>query len=131
MPPMPAVEKPLLRGVLHQAAFAVSLVVGTLLVVGAEGGRHRLAAAVFAGSAAACFGASALYHRVTWTPHMRLWMRRAGHGGGLPFIPRAPSPPAPPPVPCARASVALAAGLGGSVCPGRVQSALGRSAHPA
>src|SRR5438876_2955608 len=81
MPPMPAVEKPLLRGVLHQAAFAVSLVVGTLLVVGAEGGRHRLAAAVFAGSAAACFGASALYHRVTWTPHMRLWMRRVDHAG--------------------------------------------------
>ena len=78
---MPAPVKPLLRGVLHQAAFAVSLVVGTLLVVGAEGGRHRLAAAVFAGSAAACFGASALYHRVTWTPHMRLWMRRVDHAG--------------------------------------------------
>ncbi|MFY9579534.1 MAG: hemolysin III family protein [Gaiellaceae bacterium] len=81
MQPMPAVAKPLLRGVLHQAAFAVSLVVGTLLVVGAEGGRHRLAAAVFAGSAAACFGTSALYHRVTWTPHMRLWMRRVDHAG--------------------------------------------------
>jgi hemolysin III len=81
MEPMPAVVKPLLRGVLHQVAFAVSLVVGTLLIVGAEGGRHRLAAAVFAGSAAACFGASALYHRVTWTPHMRLWMRRVDHAG--------------------------------------------------
>src|SRR5437660_5197926 len=78
---MPAPVKPLLRGVLHQAAFAVSLVVGTLLVVGAEGGRHRLAAAVFAGSAALCFGASALYHRVTWTPRMRLWMRRVDHAG--------------------------------------------------
>ena len=36
---------------------------------------------MFAGSAAACFGASALYHRVTWTPHMRLWMRRVDHAG--------------------------------------------------
>jgi hemolysin III len=77
----PILAKPLLRGVLHQAAFVVSLVVGTLLIVGAEGGRHRLAAAVFAGSAAGCFGASALYHRVTWTPHMRLWMRRVDHAG--------------------------------------------------
>jgi hemolysin III len=40
-----------------------------------------LAAAVFAGSVAACFGASALYHRVTWTPRVRLWMRRIDHAG--------------------------------------------------
>jgi hemolysin III len=40
-----------------------------------------LAAAVFAGSVAACFGASALYHRVSWTPRVRLWMRRIDHAG--------------------------------------------------
>ena len=78
---LPVVPKPLLRGVLHQAAFLVSLVVGTLLIVGAENGRGRAAAAVFAGSVAVCFGASALYHRVTWTPPMRLWMRRVDHAG--------------------------------------------------
>jgi hemolysin III len=67
--------------VLHQAAFSVSLVVGTLLIVGADGARRNAAAAVFAGSVAACFGASALYHRVTWTPRLRLWMRRVDHAG--------------------------------------------------
>jgi hemolysin III len=67
--------------VLHQAGFSVSLVVGTLLIVGADGGRRRAAAAVFAGSVAACFGASALYHRVTWTPRLRRWMRRIDHAG--------------------------------------------------
>jgi hemolysin III len=36
---------------------------------------------VFAGSVAVCFGASALYHRVTWTPRLRLWMRRVDHAG--------------------------------------------------
>jgi hemolysin III len=77
----PARAKPLLRGVLHQAAFFVSLAVAPLLIVGADGGRARLAAAVFAGSVAACFGASALYHRVTWTPRVRLWMRRVDHAG--------------------------------------------------
>jgi hemolysin III len=77
----PARAKPLLRGVLHQAAFFVSLAVAPLLIVGADGGRARLAAAVFAGSVAACFGASALYHRVTWTPGVRLWMRRVDHAG--------------------------------------------------
>jgi hemolysin III len=73
--------KPLLRGVLHQAAFAVSLVIGTLLILGAQGGSRHTAAAIFAGSVAACFGASALYHRVSWTPRLRRWMRRVDHAG--------------------------------------------------
>jgi len=73
--------RPLLRGVLHQVAFMASLVVGTLLIVGADGPRRHVAAAVFAGSVAVCFGASALYHRVTWTPRMRRRMRRVDHAG--------------------------------------------------
>ena len=59
----------------------VSLVVGTLLIVGADGTSRHIAAAVFAGSVAVCFGASALYHRVTWTPDLRRWMRRVDHAG--------------------------------------------------
>jgi hemolysin III len=72
---------PLLRGVLHQMAFLVSLVVGTLLIVGTDGARRHVAASVFAGSVAACFGASALYHRVSWTPRLRPWLRRVDHAG--------------------------------------------------
>jgi hemolysin III len=75
------VSRPLLRGVLHQVAFSASLVIGTLLIVGAEGTRQHVAASAFAGSVAVCFGASALYHRVTWTPRMRLWLRRVDHAG--------------------------------------------------
>jgi hemolysin III len=67
--------------VLHQVAFAISLAVGALLIADADGARRRAAAAVFAGSVAFCFGASALYHRVTWTPSVRLWMRRVDHAG--------------------------------------------------
>jgi hemolysin III len=77
----PVVYKPLLRGVLHQVGFVVSLVLGTLLIVGAAGASEHVAAAVFAGSVAACFGLSALYHRVNWRPRARLWMRRADHAG--------------------------------------------------
>src|SRR6266571_2997792 len=73
--------KPKLRGVLHQAGFVIAVALAPLLIVGTEGGRPRLAAAIFAGSVAACFGASALYHRVTWTPRVRLWMRRVDHAG--------------------------------------------------
>lgn len=78
--------RPLLRGVIHHVAFTVSLVVGTLLIVGAEGARQRFAASVFAGAVAACFGASALYHRISWTPAMRLWMRRVDHAGAYLLI---------------------------------------------
>jgi hemolysin III len=59
----------------------ISLGVAPFLILGAVGTRRRVAAALFAGSVAACFGASALYHRVTWTPRVRLWMRRVDHAG--------------------------------------------------
>ena len=59
----------------------MSIAAGILLVAGADGSERRFASAVFAGSVTACFGASALYHRVTWTPRVRLWMRRVDHAG--------------------------------------------------
>lgn len=70
-----------MRGTLHQAAFMVALVVGSLFIAYADGGRRRVAASVFAGSVVAMLGASALYHRVTWSPRMRPWMRRIDHAG--------------------------------------------------
>ena len=77
-----AVEpRPLLRGVLHEIGLGVALVVGTLLIVGADGGKPSVAAAVFAGSVALCLALSTLYHRVTWRPRARLWMRRMDHAG--------------------------------------------------
>ncbi|MBV8217275.1 MAG: hemolysin III family protein [Solirubrobacterales bacterium] len=74
------VLKPRLRGVLHQWAFAVSLVAGIGLVAEAASARARLAAAVYALSVAALFGTSALYHRVDWRRfRARRWMRRLDH----------------------------------------------------
>ncbi len=72
--------KPRLRGVLHQWAFAVSLVAGVGLVLEAESARARIAVTVYALSVAALFGTSALYHRVDWrTLGRRRWMRRLDH----------------------------------------------------
>jgi hemolysin III len=73
--------KPRLRGVFHELAFYVALVLGVLLVTTAEAGRARLAAVVFAASVAGCFGVSALYHRPTWTPRVRSWLARLDHAG--------------------------------------------------
>ena len=51
---------------LHEAAFAISLVTGTVLVCLADGGRARTAAVVYAVSVALLFGTSAAYHRGSW-----------------------------------------------------------------
>jgi hemolysin III len=72
-------EKPRLRGVFHQYAFVVSVAVGTVVVAAASGARERVAAAVFATAVSVMFGISTLYHRVTWRPGVRRWMRRLDH----------------------------------------------------
>jgi hemolysin III len=72
-------EKPRLRGVFHQWAFFVSLGTGTALVLLASGSRATIAAAIYAFSLSALLGVSALYHRVTWRPAARRWMRRLDH----------------------------------------------------
>lgn len=76
---MTTASRPRLRGVLHQVAFDVSLVTGTVLVLLASDARSRVAATVYAVSVSLLFGASALYHRVTWRPKLRGVLRRIDH----------------------------------------------------
>lgn len=72
--------KPRLRGVSHQWAFIVSVLLGIGLVIAAPDGESRLALAIYAVSVAALFGTSALYHRITWSSAAaRRWMRRLDH----------------------------------------------------
>jgi hemolysin III len=78
--PDAALAKPRLRGVSHQWAFFVSVVLGTVLVLVAPAGEAKVAAAIYAFSVAGLFGSSALYHRITWTSlSARRWMRRLDH----------------------------------------------------
>jgi hemolysin III len=72
-------QKPRLRGVSHQWAFFVSLGAGTALILLANGSTAHIAAAIYAFSLSALLGVSALYHRVTWSPGARRWMRRLDH----------------------------------------------------
>ena len=60
-------------------AFVVAVALGVVLIEHANGLRPRVAAVAFAASVAAMFGASALYHRVNWSPATRRWMRRLDH----------------------------------------------------
>jgi hemolysin III len=72
--------RPLLRGALHGAGFFAAVGVGIAFVIAAHG-RDVVPALVFAASAATMLGVSTLYHRITWTPTIRPWMRRADHAG--------------------------------------------------
>jgi hemolysin III len=71
--------KPRLRGVLHEYGFFVSLVCGVALILAASAGKARLAATIYAVAVSGLLGTSALYHRVTWRPATRRWMRRLDH----------------------------------------------------
>ena len=72
-------QRPRLRGVSHQWAFFVSLLTGAVLIVAASTPRETIAMAIYAFSLSALLGTSALYHRVTWEPGPRRWMRRLDH----------------------------------------------------
>jgi hemolysin III len=75
-----AAVKPRLRGVSHEWAFFVSLLLGAALIVAAKTPKATLAVAIYAVSLSALLGTSALYHRVNWTrPSVRRWMRRLDH----------------------------------------------------
>ncbi|HVE74205.1 MAG TPA: hemolysin III family protein [Mycobacteriales bacterium] len=74
-----AALKPRLRGVLHEVAFALSLVSGTALICLADPGRPRFAAIVYASSVVLLFGTSAAYHRGQWSPRAHALMRRLDH----------------------------------------------------
>jgi hemolysin III len=75
-----AAVKPRLRGVSHEWAFFVSLVLGAGLIVAAKTPKATLAVAIYAVSLSALLGTSALYHRVNWKrSKVRRWMRRLDH----------------------------------------------------
>jgi hemolysin III len=76
-PPFPV--RPRFRGVVHQWSFFVALAAGAALVVWAPAGRATAAAAIYSVALAGLLGTSALYHRITWKPRARVWLRRLDH----------------------------------------------------
>jgi hemolysin III len=71
--------RPLLRGVLHECGLVAAAFGAGLLLAAADGGEARAAAAIYGASLCGLLGVSALYHRVTWSPAARRWMRRLDH----------------------------------------------------
>jgi hemolysin III len=71
--------KPKLRGWLHTATFPLATAGGIVLVCLAPTGKARLAAAVYAVTAALLFGVSAVYHRGRWSPRVHGVLKRMDH----------------------------------------------------
>ncbi len=98
--PLRHVDKPILRGVSHQVAFVVALVVTALLVRRAHTSAGYASVLVFGGTLVLLFGTSACYHRVQWRPLARARMQRLDHaviflfigGGYTPLFALAASP---------------------------------------
>ncbi|MFJ2542348.1 hemolysin III family protein [Microbacterium sp. NPDC087589] len=82
-----AVEiKPTWRGWLHAATFPIAIVAGVVLIAVAQGGAAKWAAAVFMASSLLLFGNSALYHRIDWSPKVKIVLKRIDHANILLLI---------------------------------------------
>lgn len=73
--------KPLLRGVSHQIAAFFALAAGAWLTVHATPGAATWCALVYSTCLTGLFTISASYHRPTWSPSARQFMRRLDHAG--------------------------------------------------
>ncbi|MDQ1601717.1 MAG: hemolysin [Actinomycetota bacterium] len=71
--------KPKLRGWLHAGTFPVALAAGTVLVALSDGTAETVANAVFIAASTLLFGASALYHRGSWSPTVERQLKRLDH----------------------------------------------------
>jgi hemolysin III len=70
---------PLLRGVLHAWAFWFALAAAAALVALAPAGTARVAALVYGAGLCLMLAASALYHRLKCSPHVRTLLCRVDH----------------------------------------------------
>jgi hemolysin III len=71
--------KPEMRGVLHHRAALVALGATVAVLAMAQSSRAMLAATAHGLSLVTLLSVSATYHRLTWQPRSRLWMKRADH----------------------------------------------------
>lgn len=71
--------KPKLRGWIHAGTTPLALAAGIVLIALAPSRSSRISATVFTVTAIMLFGTSAVYHRGTWSPHVRGLLRRLDH----------------------------------------------------
>ncbi len=73
------IPKPLLRGHFHQAAFFTACGACLMLIIKSTGMLETISISIYSFSLIFLFGISALYHRITWNPDSRKWMKKLDH----------------------------------------------------
>jgi hemolysin III len=71
--------KPRLRGIPHSIGALLALPAAILCVVHASSGEAAIGAFVYGLSLLFLLSTSAIYHTPTWTPRVRMWLRRVDH----------------------------------------------------
>lgn len=72
-------RKPTWRGWIHAVTAPFAAIAGLVLVALANGPEARWASVVFALTSILLFGNSALYHRVDWSPKVKMALKRIDH----------------------------------------------------
>ncbi|PWB97228.1 PAQR family membrane homeostasis protein TrhA [Salinibacterium hongtaonis] len=71
--------KPTWRGWIHAATFPLTIILGIVLLVFADGTAAKMSSAVFIASSMLLFGISALYHRFNWSDRTKMLLKRFDH----------------------------------------------------
>jgi hemolysin III len=71
--------KPRWRGWIHTFAAPLALIAGIILVVVAPTPDRKVASAIYAATGVLLFGISAVYHRGSWSPRVRMVLKRLDH----------------------------------------------------
>jgi hemolysin III len=71
--------KPKWRGWIHAVAAPLALVAGIILVAVAPTTDRKITSAIYAATGVLLFGVSAVYHRGTWSPRMKMVLKRLDH----------------------------------------------------
>ncbi len=72
-------EKPRLRGIPHSVGALFAVPAAILCVAHASSGDAAVGAAIYGLSLILLLSTSAVYHTPTWTPRIRMWLRRVDH----------------------------------------------------
>lgn len=107
--------KPTWRGWIHAGVFPISIVAGVVLVLAAQGAPAKWSSTVFVLTSMLLFGNSALYHRFSWRPKVRLLLKRIDHANIFLLIAGTYTPIAVLALPPAKGTLLLALVWGGAL----------------
>ena len=71
--------KPRWRGWIHTFTAPLTLIAGIILVVVAPTADRKVTSAIYAATGVLLFGISAVYHRGSWSPRVRMVLKRLDH----------------------------------------------------